>query len=172
MMPLPIRLVFVGLLVLVSACGNRLDAVSETKSFTVQQLYAGVQCGSQNPQLLATWITSNDDLRRVHRSFFAHVLGAEPPVQPSVDFGSHVVLLLEMGQRPTAGYSLALLEDQAQVKNGIAVIAVNWEQPAPDRYQAQVITSPCSMIKLQKAGYSRIRIVDQQQHMRIELPAP
>lgn len=103
---------------------------------------------------------------------YGHVLGMQLPEPPAVEFKHESVLLLAMGQRPTAGYQLALAQPSLRIDDGVAVVRVLWMEPAPSSAQAQVLTSPCAMLKLPRKGYERVRVVDQNGQARLEIPAP
>lgn len=159
-----------GTVVLLSACGGYpIDAASNPVAV---QLHSGAHCGSQATRREAMWITGEADFHRAYADLFSQWLGAESPEPPSVDFENEAVLVLAMGQRPTAGYHVALAGKPLKIEKGIAVVPIVWEEPAPDSFQAQVLTSPCTMIKLPRMGYGDVRVVDQGGRVRFELPAP
>jgi len=68
------------------------------------------------------------------------------------------VLVLEMGYRSTAGYSLSLSESKIRVKNKEAIVTALWDEPPEDSMQAQVITSPCVIFALPKGDYSKVTV--------------
>ena len=84
-----------------------------------------------------------------------------PADSPPVDFTRAVLVRIGMGQRPTAGYGLTLARDRAGHRDGTAVIRVRWRQPEPDALQAQVVTQPCLLVRLPRAGIGRVRVVDE-----------
>lgn len=89
--------------------------------------------------------------------FNRHILGKKP--EPYlVDFESTNVLLLEMGYRPTAGYSLSISEAKIRVQNDAAFVVAQWVEPPEDSMQAQVIISPCAIFTLPKGNYSRVTV--------------
>jgi len=72
--------------------------------------------------------------------------GGAPAERPVVDFSRKMVVAVFMGERPTAGYGLRVL-DVHRANDGLHVL-IRRRQPAPDRPVAQVITTPFVMIQL------------------------
>ena len=106
----------------------------------------------------------------IWRDVYAQVNSAWMPLPspPTVDFPRVGVLLIAMGQRPTAGYGLALADEVATVRDGVLTVRVRWREPPPGRRQAQVMTSPCLLATVPDAGFTRIRVVDQNGGVRLE----
>lgn len=152
----------------VAACGGL--AVNSASRVRAVPLHASAQCGSPNDRPIATWITDEAHFRHAYISSYEGTLGLKPPEPPAVDFHREAVLLLEMGQQPTAGYRVGLAEKPIRIEQGVAVVPVVWTEPAHGSIQAQVLTSPCVMIKLERADYGRVRVVDQNRQARFELP--
>lgn len=153
-----------------TACSDH--PVGSTPQTSAAQLHAGAQCAGQGHDPKATWITDEARFRRAYANMYGHALGMRLPEPPAVEFKHESVLLLAMGQRPTAGYQLALDRRPLRIDENAAVVRVLWMEPAPGSVQAQVLTSPCAMFKLPRAGYGRVRVVDQNGQARFDLPAP
>jgi hypothetical protein len=77
-------------------------------------------------------------------------------------------LLIAMGQRSSAGYGLTLADKVAVVRDGVLTVRVDWREPLPDRLRAQVMTSPCLLVAVPDAGFTRIEVVDQEERLRLE----
>lgn len=118
---------------------------------------SGMQCGGAAEGVSARWLGTESALRE------ALVLEAPlgvAPAAPAVDFSRSGVILVAMGQRPTAGYAISLAEPRAEVRDGVATLVVTLEEPAPDAMLAQVITSPCLLVSLPREGLREVRVVD------------
>ncbi len=157
---------------MIGGCSHSDQSGGRSAVLPVTQLYAGVMCGRSERAPSATWITETVQLRKVYDRIESTVLPKQPRQLPVIDFRKERVLLIEMGQQTTAGYGLALSDEQAQLADAIAEITVTWMEPAVGSIQAQMVTSPCLIVKLPMDSYSRIRVVDQDRGVRLEIPIP
>lgn len=96
------------------------------------------------------------------------ILGSNPanfmqsaPVLPEVDYEKQSLVLYALGQKPTAGYSIDLYSDAADIKQQTLYLPVRIKQPAAGDAQAQVITSPCQVYVLPHADFADILIADE-----------
>jgi hypothetical protein len=102
-------------------------------------------------------VSSKQQLDLLWREFNRQILGGKP--KPFlVDFKSTNVLVLEMGYRPTAGYSLSINEAKIRVINNEAFVLTQWDEPPEDNMQAQVSISPCVIFTLPKGNYSKVTV--------------
>ena len=131
----------------------------------VVTLVSQSQCGGLDRPAVR-WIADPGEWRTVYAQIQNQWMTPPPP--PAVDFPREGVLLVAMGQQPSAGYVLTLLDEVATVRDGLLTVRVNWREPAPSRRRAQVITTPCLLATLPDAGFNRIQIVDQQGRQRLE----
>lgn len=70
----------------------------------------------------------------------------EPPPAPRVDFAQRTLILLALGERPSAGYGL---EVRSLERRDVAIaLRVAETRPLPDSMQAQVVTSPYLVLSL------------------------
>jgi len=68
-----------------------------------------------------------------------------------------------MGQRPTLGYQIALSgTDNLHITQGQAHLTLDWIQPPADAMVAQMISSPCLLLKLKRGDYTSVQIRDRQ----------
>ena len=79
---------------------------------------------------------------------------------PAADFEGGAVLLVAAGQRPTAGFELTLASPRAPVKDGVALVRVAVREPPPGAVVAQVVTSPCLVVALPRAGLAEVKVAD------------
>jgi hypothetical protein len=82
------------------------------------------------------------------------------------------LLLVDMGQRPTAGYRLALPEASWSLVDAQATLRVEFIEPAPGMMLAQVLTRPCLLVALPTVGYRVLRVVDQHGREQARLDPP
>jgi hypothetical protein len=91
-----------------------------------------------------------------------------PPPAPAVDFSREAVLLIAMGQRPSAGYGLNLA-GEATLRDGVLTVPVDWREPPPGYLRAQVVTSPCLLLKVPAVDLiSHLRVMDREGRIRLE----
>jgi len=159
------RRVALGLLaaLLAAGCAGGADPAGDA-ALPVTLLYGNAQClGVSQPGL--TWI--DDPL--VWRQRYQQLTSAwmNPPPLPVVDFSRAGVLLVAMGTRSSAGYVLRLAEPDAHVADGVLTLRVDWQEPAPGYAQAQVLSSPCLLLRVPAAAFSRIRVLDRQGRERL-----
>jgi hypothetical protein len=72
---------------------------------------------------------------------------------------------VDMGERPTAGYTLAVT--RVEQHNRSLVVHVDWQEPLPGAIVAQVVTHPCAIIRLPPLQVEEVRVVDQSGRARI-----
>lgn len=155
-------------LVLLSALAGGCAATGGQQALQAEQIYADGLCGRTQSSAAARWIAGPEELEMLRQSFGHYRLG--PPTLPEVDFDTRGVLLVHMGKRRTSGYGLALPEeDPAHMDDGVATVTLEWREPADGVMVAQVLTSPCVMVSLPKAGLQRIDVVDQTGSRRLSL---
>lgn len=144
----------------IAACANSATTMKDNAPLTADEIYAGVHCGGAGSAPNAAWITSQAAMQDQYDNM-AKTLGMSQPEMPNVDFATEGVLVVRMGRQLTAGYALSLSESNVELKDGDAVVKVSRIEPAEGSIQAQVLTSPCLMVKLPAKGFSRVRVVDQ-----------
>ena len=153
-----------GLLGGVQGCAQPANpGAGRTGPLTAEVLYSTNQCGLAASHPTAVWIDNPQSLAQIYQGF--PVL---PQIQPPpVDFAQSGVLLIGMGQRPTAGYGLGLVEGSPQLKGDTLEVKVNWWEPSPGRLQAQVLTTPCLLVKIPAVPFQRVTIIDQTGQVRL-----
>ncbi len=130
----------------------------------VQVLSSGSRCRSAGQGPTAEWVAAFDPPDSLFKK--------TPEVVAPFDGSREAALRIGMGQCPTAGYSLLLAATMAAVDRGVATIRVEWREPEPGSRVAQVLTSPCLVLKFPKAGLESVRIEDQSGRIRFSLALP
>ena len=131
----------------------------------IARLASQGQCGGHNRPAVR-WIANAGEWRDLYARINSQWMN--PPSPPAVDFPREGVLLIAMGQRSSAGYGLTLADKVAVVRDGVLTVRVDWREPLPDRLRAQVMTSPCLLVAVPDAGFTRIEVVDQEERLRLE----
>ncbi len=65
---------------------------------------------------------------------------------PKVDFTRDMVVGVFLGSRPTAGFSVDIVE--AKVENGVLVVRYRETKPGRDRMTAQILTAPYHLVTI------------------------
>ncbi|MCF6337158.1 MAG: protease complex subunit PrcB family protein [Gammaproteobacteria bacterium] len=152
------------LLPLVAACQSKAHHLQQQdKQPAVEALYTSQQCGRSQSTPSITWINNAQQLATSIQRIQSTPLGGKPPTLPKLDFQHEIVLLIEMGQRPTLGYQITLTEiNNLHITSGQAHLTVDWIQPPADAMVAQMISSPCLLLKLKRGDYTSVQILDRQ----------
>ena len=167
---IPVRMIAMITLAmaLLFACGMGQKGSAPPPELRVEALSAGTQGGGSNPEPSAERITSREELKTVLDAR----IGNQIPVQNltkdlEIDFSTSWVLLVRMGQKPTAGYSLKLDPASCSISQQTAHVSLLWAEPDPGMVTAQVITSPFILLAISKGGYNSVEVVDQQGQIRL-----
>ena len=150
------------IMLLPNGCVGTTIHSEEKSALKVRLLWQGSQCGIKRPTPHATWIEDPDLFKKTDA-------GAEQELLSRVDFSREGILVISMGQKPTGGYGLALNREIAVISDGAAVLSVSWIEPSEDAILPQVITSPCLAVILPKGSYTRIHLLDQNGHLRLQV---
>lgn len=140
-------------LILISACQPGVKNMAEPLTATL--LFQGQQCGTQESSAAVTKITHEQALATLARQ-----VGQPFSFADEIDFERQLLLLVEMGMKPTAGYRLMLSDSEVVVDQSKAVLILDWQQPPADAFLAQVLTSPCLLLSMPLADYTSVELVD------------
>ncbi|MBU0673638.1 MAG: protease complex subunit PrcB family protein [Proteobacteria bacterium] len=138
----------------------------------VTRLWAGQFCRISNePE--ARWIRDQKSLANIFERLSPPSISptsSKPPINDPIDFTKELLLLISMGEQPTAGFSLTSAPTAPILTNGTAQLNFTWHRPDPTRMTAQVITNPCLLVKLPNHGYRNLEIIDQDGKTQFQLP--
>jgi hypothetical protein len=126
---------------------------SPDREVPVMVIRGGSQCGGDAAAPSVRRLASRTEL---DAAFSSSELGGAPA--PAVDFDGAAVLLIASGQRPTAGHAVELAAPKAPVKGGAALVQVTLRSPDAGAFTAQVVTSPCLVVALPKAGLGEVKV--------------
>lgn len=160
------------LVALFPGCLHSGDGNTGQTDLLVHAIYADTHCDTQESDLAVRWVDDPSTLRQVLAPGQRHVLGAGKPALPEVDFQRNMVLLVSMGQQPSAGYGFDVSRLSATVENHTAVVRLTPVAPPPGALTAQVMTHPCILIRVPRGDYSRIRVVDPNGEILGDVAAP
>jgi hypothetical protein len=129
----------------------------------VEVLHASIQCGD----VAGPSVRPVSDAAAL-RAAIAPGLNVDEPGKGSVELplpGVATLLRVDMGERPTAGYALAVA--RAEHSERRLVLHVDWQEPAPRAIVAQVVTRPCVIIRLPPVAIDEVHVLDRSGRMRI-----
>lgn len=109
---------------------------------TVIPVYRAAMCN----QLIrsSAWISSNEEL-----DAFLSTSGKNTiPFFSPPNFSTHKLLIVYSGEKPTTGYDMGLAAQNYNRFSNKWEIWIDEFSPSPDSIQAQVITSPCLMLRI------------------------
>lgn len=125
---------------------------------SVERIWQSGQCAQRTAG--SRWIEDRGALERVVRAAGPRSPDADEASIPEVAFNWYRVVLIALGERPSAGYGLALPRDTLDVQGDTAELRIAVTRPAADSMQAQVVTAPCMLVAVERNGYATLEIVD------------
>lgn len=129
----------------------------------IEVLYASQQCGYNQTVPRATWIDDARQLDAGIRKIQRDKPGGRAINFPELDFKHEIVILVEMGQQPTLGYRIELSEaGSLNVKQGLSQLTLDWVRPPAGSIVAQMVSSPCLLLKLNRGNYVSVQILNRQ----------
>lgn len=163
-----LRVAALALLMSSTVIGNCGAASKPPKTVAVQVLHQDTHCDAAVRQPEVRWLRDAAAWRAaVARLRSRHVNGGPQPAEP--DWSRQLALVVAMGQRPTAGYGVAMQAAEARLDGAVLELSVVWQEPPPDAMVAQVVTHPCLWVRLPKGSYSGgVRVRDQNGVVRIQ----
>ena len=132
--------------------------LSGCKSTAVKstQFFSSNQCGYNQP---AFKLIDEAELSAIEKQtpFKQQSANTEDSQKESTeDKQEYNLVLVSTGQKPTSGYSLSLTDAKVKVSRGKATLEVTAHEPNKNYVQAQVITSPCIVVGIEKGNYKTL----------------
>ena len=153
------------------ACGMGQSGNVPAPELSVDVIMTGARGNDTRSQPSIKWIVSQEKLEQLIDDQGANLLLAQNVTTPlEIDFTLSRILLVRMGQKPTAGYNIKLDPESCSISQETAYISLVWTEPDPGMVAAQVITNPFILLKISKGGYDAVKIVDQHDQTRFDLP--
>jgi hypothetical protein len=137
----------------------------------VEALYRGAHCGAPDTEPVATWLTDAEALARAYATI-RRLSASGRAKPPPIDFTHSAALLVSMGTMPTSGYALSLADEPARIATDALEITLNWQSPPRGAMVAQMLTSPCLVLRIPREGYREIRVLDHAGAIRARADRP
>lgn len=122
-------------------------------------------CGTRTPEAALHYFASPDPFSAWIRE--REIKGLRPSAASLIG-----VLVVELGQRPSAGYSLKVINGASHIQGDTLYLAMNWSGPKLDANVSPEVLSPCVVIPRPKGDYNKVVLVDQRNKQRAQLTLP
>ena len=163
-----LRFCVIILLGLLSGCWfSQHNSMGNGTNFA-ELLYSGTFGNLDLQDASATWITDHTSLEQFYTALSKHHVNGDNKAL-EIDFKKYGVLLLEMGQKPTGGYSIIYEPSKSNIADRQAVIHVTWNVPQDGMVTTQALTSPFLLIKVWRCDLNSIIVLDQKEQTLFEL---
>ena len=160
-------IIFIGLL---SGCWlTQQPESADNGSAPAELLYSGVYGISRLQEASATWISNHTALSELYAKLNEHH-GGNNDSPPEMDFKSYGVFFLEMGQKPTGGFSINFNPSLTRVVGGQLTIHIDWVAPKEGKFVTQVVTSPFILLKIMHTNIDSILVWDQNKTSLFKIP--
>lgn len=120
------------------------------ESIALRAAYASPYCGASGPTQTIERIRDAGELAEAWRRLTASQ--RPPPAPPVVDFSARHLVLIALGQRPSAGYAIELAAPHGSLRSRQLSIEISRQQPVAGSFTAQVMTSPCLLVEIDAAA--------------------
>ena len=129
----------------------------------------GTSSGKRFPSLHFEVITEAEPFEMLFAQI--HANRVPPPLPPEVDFQKWLVAFVSLGEKPSAGYRVAVEEVTRDKET--ARIKIRVQEPPPNEFQAAVITRPFVLIKIKKEPrLKQVALIDAENNLIRSLPIP
>jgi len=159
------QVVPVVMLFLLSACAGNGNEQPSSK-LPVLLVYSSAHCGVTSREPVLSVITSQQQLS--NNVAKAGMMAGQPLPVGDISFNKDMLLLVNMGQKPTGGYGFKLVDGKSSYQQAWAHVQLEWKSPAKGMMLTQALTSPCVMLSIPRQAYAGIRVFDQSGAARLE----
>ena len=162
------RYLLILLLSFLSGCWlSPKDSVGNVSSHA-ELLRSGVYGTRALQESSASWITNRTALEQTYSNLSKHQTEYSGTL-PEIDFKKYGILFLEMGQRPTGGYTINFDPSLSCVVDKTSVIRVIWKTPKDGVIVTQAVTSPFMLLIIRHVDITSISVMDQNEQSLFEL---
>ncbi len=137
---------------------------SQPQGLVGEQLFVGQRCAMKQAGI--QWLDSEADWRRHQSAAPRQVIVLDdtvpsPTDKPAIDFTTHAVVIVGLGQKPSGGYAVMLGAEGVQRAGDRLLVHVRVEEPAADAFVTQALTAPCVAVKVPRVKVQTLRALDQ-----------
>jgi hypothetical protein len=136
----------------------------------VEPIRSGTHGPASQKSATATWISDAEALQHVFTAINRYQLGNDDNVAPDINWRRYGVLFIEMGQKPTGGYSIGFTPSLSRVVDKQAFIRISWNTPEEGVLLTQAVTSPFMLLKICHTDITSIVVLNQNELPLFEIP--
>lgn len=156
-------LILVTSAVMLGACNSApirgvSDWFADARDVNVTEFGRSTLCGTEGDELQVTMFADISRFETWREQRGVEFAGFEQA-------GDDRVVVIEQGQRPTAGYQVAVSR-VARVRGTELTLHVTLLSPRPGALAAQMITAPCVVVGVPRGNYRKVRVLDQSGEQR------
>lgn len=163
-----LTMALVPTLVACSAVDSARRLVEPSADLRVQEVVRSQQCGSLGEDSRVTLFRDLEALKAWESGRVSLSEGRDLADAPHA--------LIEMGQRKTGGYGLAVSRAARLSSAGRLTLTATYVTPSPGAFVSQALTAPCVLVRLPKHEYTSAEVRDQSGRQRADsedtAPAP
>jgi hypothetical protein len=141
-----------------AGCGDELSPRAVSEEVVVETLYQGTQCPKPETDGQVFNLAESDLAAFLAKTDTSFGGPRRDPI--SVDSRQQTVIWVDVGSKPTAGYSLRLRADTAFVEGRTLLLPVEYLEPADGAMVAQVLTQPCLVVLVAAVDLAEVRLLD------------
>ena len=127
----------------------------------LHSMFSSANCGIIKPVI--NRINNQSELDQL-LSQVLNGIQPKPVLNIEVDYTRQSLIVVALGEKPTAGFYLKIESNEARIRNNKLYLPLRIIQPDKDSIQAQVITSPCQIFSVPKVGFTKILIESYAEH--------
>jgi hypothetical protein len=146
---------FLSSLFLMGASALAQAAPAGEHALPLQKVFADSRCGTDTAS-----VRTLSDAPSVVKAAQCDALPGTAPLSVPVDFSSHVVMQVCMGQQSSAGSTLDVIRATQHRRKKRLTLHARWSPPNPKLMHAAVMSWPCVYVALPKGDYRSVRVRD------------
>lgn len=135
-----------------AGCAGAADLFSSRAPIQVREVARSLYCNSSAEDVQARLLPDAQAVLDWQAARGITLAGAESLAQAPY-------ALIEMGLRPTGGYSLAVAS-AAELRGERVVLRATFFSPAPGSLRTQALSSPCVLVQLPAGRYAAVEVQD------------
>ena len=127
----------------------------QSQTFFVERVMQSSQCNNFEKEIMVV----EDQSLLIQLTAKENIINSQV-VNAQYDVERYHYIFVGAGRKPSAGYRYKLLDEQALLNERQIILPVVLVEPAPNVLTAQVITSPCILLRMEKNQLQKYEIQD------------
>lgn len=146
---------FLSSLLLMGVSALSQAAPRSEQALPLQKLFYSHRCGPETAS-----VRTLSDADSVVQAAQCDALPGTAPLTVPVDFSSHIVMQVCMGEQPSSGATLEVLRATQNQRQKRLTLHARWAPPDRKRMHATVMSRPCVYVALPKGDYQSVRVLN------------